>query len=121
MRGVGEVHVRDVLAGQRRGGRLSPYVTWFEFLPYPSCPQVCLRGLDLDGSLRVEASCPLGHTEAVNANDDNNNANANDSANSDERRLVFSDRGARCRMVGCRVVNAGVDRDDPANVYWKQR
>lgn len=57
--------------------------------------------LEVDGSLRVEASAPLGRME--------------------EGELRYSDECGRIRMEGCRVINQGIDRDDPGNVFWRQR
>ena len=39
----------------------------------------------------------------------------------DSGRLVFSDRAGRIRLENVRVINQGIDRADPATVWWKHQ
>ena len=68
--------------------------------------EVCLVDLDVEGSLLIEATNPLGHTERCGEGSEV---------------LTFSDRCGRVKMERVKVRNAGIDWQHPENIYWKGR
>jgi hypothetical protein len=75
-------------------------------------PEADIESLDVNGSLRLEADCPLGSTEDE----------ASTSGAAREERLRFSDANcAKVRMKDVKVSNTGVDWRDKSNCFWKDR
>jgi len=64
--------------------------------------EALLDGVEVDGSLRVEAAAPMGRAGG-------------------DGRLAYGEDGGRVRLERCRVSNEGVDRGDPGNLFWRHR
>ena len=93
----------DVVTQKLRGGSLS-----FGSEVQLEVAEADIRNLDVDGSLRVISTSPLGHMVGENGEEGG-------------KKLMYSDRCGRIRLHDVRVNNRGVDWEDPNNVYWRHR
>ncbi len=60
-----------------------------------------IKNLYLDGSLQIISDFPIGQPD-------------------DQEHLVYSEKGPKCELINCSVVNKGIDREKVSN-WWRNR